>query len=152
MTIRQDYFLKNLIRGSYTENKECKTVGWLVLLHGNSFFSYFSKVRHFSCKYRVSSNKWTLPNYITRAEREKRWIHPFLKEVRAKYHHFMKFVGGGNIMPYKYSNKFWFAYNIYIYIYILSLRKTTKPVTKDYKFISILLCIFEISKNTKKKN
>ena len=32
-----------------------------------------------------------------------------------------------------------------------SLRKTTKPVTNDDKFISILLRIFEISKNTKKK-
>ena len=30
-------------------------------------------------------------------------------------------------------------------------KKTTKPVTEDYKFISILLRIFEISKNTKKK-
>ena len=30
-------------------------------------------------------------------------------------------------------------------------KKTTKPITKDYKFISILLRIFEISKNTKKK-
>ena len=35
--------------------------------------------------------------------------------------------------------------NIYKYIY--TLRKTMKP---DYKFISILLRIFEISKNTKK--
>ena len=31
-----------------------------------------------------------------------------------------------------------------------SLRKTTNPVILDYKFISILLRIFEISKNTKK--
>ena len=38
---------------------------------------------------------------------------------------------------------------LYIYIYIYTLRKTTKPVTSDYKFISILLRIFEISKNTK---
>ena len=30
-------------------------------------------------------------------------------------------------------------------------KKTTKPITKDYKFISILLRIFEIFKNTKKK-
>ena len=29
-------------------------------------------------------------------------------------------------------------------------KKTTKPITKDYKFISILLRIFEIFKNTKK--
>ena len=38
---------------------------------------------------------------------------------------------------------------IYIYIYI-HFKKKTKPVTYDYKFISILLCIFEISKYTKK--
>ena len=36
-------------------------------------------------------------------------------------------------------------------VYIYTLRKTTKPVTLDYKFISIQLRIFEISKNTKKK-
>ena len=29
-------------------------------------------------------------------------------------------------------------------------EKTTKTITKDYKFISILLRIFEIFKNTKK--
>ena len=43
--------------------------------------------------------------------------------------------------------------NIYIYVYVyffFSFRKTTKPITYDYKFISILLRIFEISKNTKK--
>ena len=45
--------------------------------------------------------------------------------------------------------KFGFLLYIYIYIYFL-LEKTTKPITKDYKFISILLRIFEISKNTKK--
>ena len=38
---------------------------------------------------------------------------------------------------------------IYLYIYIIK-KKTTKPITKDYKFISILLRIFEIFKNTKK--
>ena len=31
-------------------------------------------------------------------------------------------------------------------------KKKTKPITKDYKFISILLRIFEISKNTKNIN
>ena len=31
-------------------------------------------------------------------------------------------------------------------------KKTTKPITKDYKFISILLRIFDIFKNTKKIN
>ena len=40
---------------------------------------------------------------------------------------------------------------IYIYIYIYFKKKTTKPITKDYEFISILLRIFEISK-TRKKN
>ena len=29
-------------------------------------------------------------------------------------------------------------------------KKTTKPITKDYKLISTLLRIFEIFKNTKK--
>ena len=43
-----------------------------------------------------------------------------------------------------------FSLCIYIYIYIFIKKKTTKPITKDYKFISILLRIFEIFKNTKK--
>ena len=38
----------------------------------------------------------------------------------------------------------------YTYIYKYIKKKTTKPITKDYKFISILLRIFEIFKNTKK--
>ena len=46
-------------------------------------------------------------------------------------------------------NIFMCVRDIYIYIYT-SLRKTTKPVTSDYKSISILLRIFEISKNTKR--
>ena len=40
--------------------------------------------------------------------------------------------------------------HIYTYIYIFFKKKTTKPITKDYKFISILLRIFEIFKNKKK--
>ena len=51
---------------------------------------------------------------------------------------------------YEYTLKNMLIY-IYIYIYIYFIKKkTTKPITKDYKFISILLRIFEIFKNTKK--
>ena len=46
----------------------------------------------------------------------------------------------GNLMPNPLSLS---------YIYFFK-KKTTKPITKDYKFISILLRIFEIFKNTKK--
>ena len=40
---------------------------------------------------------------------------------------------------------------IYIYIYILSLRKNTNRSHKGYKFISILLCVFDKIKKHKKK-
>ena len=52
----------------------------------------------------------------------------------------------GHINP---NNLFKVKTSLYIYIFFFFEKKTTKPITKDYKFISILLRIFEIFKNTK---
>ena len=106
----------------------------------------------FYCEKKVSDFQYCLLFSCTHGFHSKPYIYIYSFSFRYSCVSRIRVQQFQNIILNKSSNqqKLHAYIYIYIYIYIYTLRKTMKPVTLDYKFISILLRIFEISKNTKK--